>query len=103
VDNLISSNAVRTSLVGLVKSLSNEVAADGITVNNLLPGYTNTNRLAHLAEMNPKVNEVKETIPMKRFGTPTEFAAAAAFLVSDRASYITGQSLAVDGGWIKGH
>ncbi|MDQ6762687.1 MAG: SDR family oxidoreductase [Bacteroidota bacterium] len=102
-DNLVSSNAVRTSLLGLVKSLSNEVALYGITVNNLMPGYTNTNRLKDLVEKNPKVNEVKETIPMKRFGTTTEFAAAAAFLVSERASYITGQSLAVDGGWIKGH
>ena len=101
-DNLISSNAVRTSLLGLVKSLSNEVAAFGITVNNIMPGYTSTNRLKELIEKNPKVNEVKETIPMKRFGKPTEFAAAAAFLVSERASYITGQSLAVDGGWIKG-
>lgn len=103
VDNLISSNAVRTSLLGLAKSLSNEVAPFGITVNNLLPGYTNTDRLAHLIEKNPNVNQVKETIPMKRFGTTVEFAAAAAFLVSERASYITGQSLAVDGGWIKGH
>jgi 3-oxoacyl-[acyl-carrier protein] reductase len=103
VDNLMSSNAVRTSLLGLVKSLSNEVAVYGITVNNLLPGYTSTNRLEQLVAKNPKVNEAKETIPMKRFGTPTEFAAAAAFLVSARASYITGQSLAVDGGWIKGH
>ena len=103
VDNLISSNAVRTSLLGLAKSLSNEVAPYGITVNNLLPGYTNTDRLAHLLEKNPKVNDVKESIPMKRFGTPMEFAAAAAFLVSERASYITGQSLAVDGGWIKGN
>lgn len=102
-NNLISSNAVRTSLLGLVKSLSNEVAAYGITVNNLMPGYTNTNRLKGLVERDPKVNEVKETIPMKRFGDPAEFAAAAAFLVSERASYITGQSLAVDGGWIKGH
>jgi 3-oxoacyl-[acyl-carrier protein] reductase len=102
-DNLISSNAVRTSLLGLVKSLSNEVAANGITVNNILPGYTSTNRLETLIEKNPKVNEVKEAIPMKRFGTPEEFAAAAAFLVSERAGYITGQSLAVDGGWIKGH
>ncbi|MGB4398467.1 MAG: SDR family oxidoreductase [Daejeonella sp.] len=102
-DNLISSNAVRTSLLGLVKSLSNEVALHGITVNNLLPGYTNTNRLENLIHKNPKVIEVKDTIPMKRFGTPEEFAAAAAFLVSERASYITGQSLAVDGGWIKGH
>ncbi|MBC7746258.1 MAG: SDR family oxidoreductase [Flavobacterium sp.] len=102
-ENLISSNAVRTSLLGLVKSLSNEVAAYGVTVNNLMPGYTNTNRLKDLIEKNPKVNEVKESIPMKRFGTTEEFAAAAAFLVSERASYITGQSLAVDGGWIKGH
>lgn len=101
-DNLISSNAVRTSLLGLVKSLSNEVGAYGITVNNLMPGYTSTNRLEELIEKNPKVNDVKETIPMKRFGKPSEFAAAAAFLVSERASYITGQSLAVDGGWIKG-
>jgi 3-oxoacyl-[acyl-carrier protein] reductase len=102
-DNLISSNAVRASLLGLVKSLSKEVAEYGITVNNLMPGYTNTNRLEQLVAKDPKVNQIKETIPMKRFGTPSEFAAAAAFLVSDRASYITGQSLAVDGGWIKGH
>ena len=101
-DNLISSNAVRTSLLGLVKSLSNEVAIYGITVNNLLPGYTSTNRLENLIENNPKVNDVKDAIPMKRFGTTEEFAAAAAFLVSGRASYITGVSLAVDGGWIKG-
>lgn len=102
-DNLISSNAVRTSLLGLTKSLSNEIASYGVTVNNLMPGYTNTNRLAGLVEKNPKVNEVKDTIPMRRFGNPEEFAAAAAFLVSEKASYITGQSLAVDGGWIKGH
>ena len=102
-DNLISSNAVSTSLLGLLKSLSNEMAAHGITVNNILPGYTSTNRLQGLIEKNPKVNEVKEAIPMKRFGTTAEFAAAAVFLVSERASYITGQSLAVDGGWIKGH
>jgi 3-oxoacyl-[acyl-carrier protein] reductase len=103
VDNLIASNAVRTSLLGLVKSLSNEVAAYGITVNNLMPGYTITNRLEQLIEKNPKVIKAKETIPMKRFGTTAEFAAAGVFLVSERASYITGQSLAVDGGWIKGH
>lgn len=102
-DNLISSNAVRTSLLGLVKSLSNEVAPYGITVNNIMPGYTSTNRLKALIEKNPKVEEVKDTIPMKRFGSAAEFAAAAAFLVSEKASYITGQSLAVDGGWIKGH
>ncbi|GHN01869.1 3-oxoacyl-ACP reductase [Cytophagales bacterium WSM2-2] len=103
VDNLISSNAVRTSLLGLTKSLSNELGPFGITVNSLLPGYTTTDRLENLIQKNPKVNEVKETIPLRRFGTPEEFAAAAAFLVSERASYITGQALAVDGGWIKGY
>jgi 3-oxoacyl-[acyl-carrier protein] reductase len=102
-DNLISSNAVRTGLLGLVKSLSNEVAIYGITVNNLMPGYTHTNRLENLIAKNPEVNKVKEAIPMKRFGRPEEFAAAAVFLVSERASYVTGQSLAVDGGWIKGN
>ena len=103
VDNLITSNAVRTSLMGLVKSLSNEVAVYGITINNLMPGFTNTNRLKYLADHDPVINQVKETIPMKRFGNTNEFAAAAAFLVSERASYITGQSLSVDGGWIKGN
>lgn len=103
VDNLISSNSVRTSLLGLVKSLSNEVAQYGITVNNLMPGYTSTNRLKDLIEKNPAIKNLEDSIPMKRFGTPSEFAAAATFLVSERASYITGQSLAVDGGWIKGN
>lgn len=103
VDNLMSSNSVRTSLVGLVKSLSNEVATQGITVNNIMPGYTETNRLKHLMDENPNLSKVIEAIPMKRFGSVEEFAAAAAFLVSERASYITGQSLAVDGGWIKGN
>lgn len=103
VDNLIASNAVRTSLLGLVKSLSNEVGEYGITVNNLLPGFTRTERLEKLVEKNPKMLETKDAIPLKRFGTPEEFAAVAAFLVSECASYITGQSLAVDGGWIKGY
>jgi 3-oxoacyl-[acyl-carrier protein] reductase len=103
VENLIPSNAVRTSLLGLVKSLSNELAPFNITVNNLLPGFTETERLEKLVEKNPKLALVKETIPMGRFGTPEEFAAVAAFLVSERASYITGQALAVDGGWIKGY
>jgi 3-oxoacyl-[acyl-carrier protein] reductase len=103
VDNLIASNSVRSSLLGLVKSLSNELAMHGITVNNLLPGFTQTERLGKLIERNPKLNDVKDTIPMKRFGAPEEFASAAAFLVSERASYITGQALAVDGGWVKGY
>ncbi|MBT8220400.1 MAG: SDR family oxidoreductase [Bacteroidia bacterium] len=102
VPNLITSNAVRSSLLGLSKSLSNELAQYSITVNNLMPGYTLTTRLSNLIQQNPAVQEVTKEIPLGRFGKPEEFAAAAAFLVSDRASYISGVSLAVDGGWIRG-
>ncbi len=77
-------------------------AADGITVNNIMPGFTLTERLKQLVEKNPDFGKVEEAIPMGRFGTPEEFAAAAVFLVSEPASYITGVSLPVDGGWIKG-
>ncbi len=103
VANLISSNAVRGSLLGLVKSLSDEMAHYGITVNNIMPGYTLTNRLSELMQDNPNVDQIKKTIPMRRFGEVEEFASAAVFLVSMRASYITGQSLAVDGGVIRGY
>ena len=102
VDNLIASNAVRSSLLGFMKSLANEVAPFGITVNNLMPGFTLTERLEKLIEANPDFRAAEATIPMNRFGRPDEFAAAAAFLVSERASYITGVSIPVDGGWIKG-
>ncbi len=101
VDNLILSNAVRASVVGLMKSLSNELGECNITVNNVMPGYTETQRLRKLIEGNPSMGDVTKEIPLRRFGKPEEFAAAVAFLASDRASYITGVSLAVDGGWIK--
>lgn len=101
VDNLILSNSVRASVVGLVKSLSNELGTHNITVNNVMPGYTKTNRLLSLIETNPDFKNAINEIPLKRFGNPEEFAAAVTFLASDRASYITGTSLAVDGGWIK--
>ncbi|MBF89277.1 MAG: hypothetical protein CMG75_06370 [Candidatus Marinimicrobia bacterium] len=102
IENLITSNAIRTGLVGFVKSLSNEVASTGITVNNIMPGWTMTDRLKQLISDNPNFAKAIDSIPMKRFGTPEEFASAAIFLVSDKASYITGVSLPVDGGWIKG-
>ena len=102
IENLIISNAIRTGLVGFVKSLSNEVASSGITVNNIMPGWTMTDRLKQLISDNPDFEKAIDSIPMKRFGTPEEFASAAIFLVSDKASYITGVSLPVDGGWIKG-
>jgi 3-oxoacyl-[acyl-carrier protein] reductase len=102
VPNLILSNAVRSSVVGLMKTLSNELGAYGITVNNVMPGYTQTARLMRLIETNPSVASVTSEIPLGRFGKPEEFSAAVAFLASERASYITGISLAVDGGWIRG-
>ncbi len=101
VDNLILSNSVRASVVGLTKSLANELGVYNITVNNVMPGYTKTNRLLSLIETNPDFKNAINEIPLKRFGNPEEFAAAVTFLASARASYITGTSLAVDGGWIK--
>jgi 3-oxoacyl-[acyl-carrier protein] reductase len=101
VNNLILSNSVRASVVGLIKTLSNEVALHNITANNVMPGYTETERLTQLVANNPSFSNAKSEVPMGRFGTPDEFAAAVVFLASERASYITGQSLAVDGGWIK--
>ena len=101
VNNLILSNSVRASVVGLMKTLSNELAMYNITVNNVMPGYTETERLKELIKTNPSFASAKSEIPMGRFGKPEEFAAAVAFLASERAGYITGVSLAVDGGWIR--
>jgi 3-oxoacyl-[acyl-carrier protein] reductase len=102
VNNLILSNSVRASVVGLIKTLSNELGMYNITVNNVMPGYTETDRLKELMENNFSFASAKTEVPLGRFGKPEEFAAAVAFLASERASYITGVSLAVDGGWIKG-
>ncbi len=102
VEGLVLSNSVRASVVGLVKTLSSELGPHNITVNNVMPGYTQTRRLENLFAKNPKFLTVTEEIPLRRIGRPEEFAAAVAFLASERASYITGVSLPVDGGWIKG-
>jgi 3-oxoacyl-[acyl-carrier protein] reductase len=110
VDGLILSNSVRAAVTGFARTLANEVAPYNVTVNNVLPGYTRTERLIHLAEHNAKTrgSEVDEAyaqweseIPMRRLGEPNELAALVAFLASQRASYITAQSIAVDGGWIR--
>jgi len=101
VENLILSNSIRASVVGLMKTLATELGPYNITVNNVMPGYTKTHRLKKLIENNPSFALAVDEIPLKRFGNPEEFAAAVAFLASERASYITGVSLAVDGGWIK--
>jgi 3-oxoacyl-[acyl-carrier protein] reductase len=102
VNNLILSNSVRASVAGLIKTLSNELGTYNITVNNIMPGYTETERLKELMINNPSFESAKNEIPLGRFGKPEEFASAVAFLSSERASYITGVSLAVDGGWVKG-
>ena len=110
VGNLILSNSLRAAVTGFAKTLADEVASFGITVNNILPGYTRTERVEQLADtiaekegMTSAGAKARWTaeIPMKRLGEPREFAALAAFLVSERASYITGSSIAVDGGWIR--
>ncbi|MEO6453880.1 MAG: SDR family oxidoreductase, partial [Ginsengibacter sp.] len=102
VNNLILSNSIRASVVGLMKTLANELAMYNITVSNVMPGYTETERLKELINKNSALAAAKAEIPLGRFGKPEEFAAAVAFLASERASYITGISLAIDGGLIKG-
>ena len=111
VDGLMLSNSVRAAVIGFARTLATEVAADGVTVNNLLPGYTRTARVEELARQMAEgggggegglITRWEGEIPMRRLGEPREFAALAAFLASERASYITGQSIAVDGGWIRG-
>ncbi len=100
ISALTTSNGLRAGLAGLCKSLANEMAPFGITVNVLLPGYTNTDRLKNL-----KLSEeqVKLMVPAGRLGDPRELADFATFLASPKASYVTGQSIAIDGGVLKGH
>ena len=110
VDGLILSNSVRAAVTGWARTLANEVARDGITVNCVLPGYTRTDRVEQLnaaraaAEGAPVEDIQRRTeaqIPMRRLGEPREFAAMVAFLASERASYITAQSVVIDGGWVR--
>ncbi len=110
VEGLLLSNSLRAAVTGFAKTLASEVAPHGITVNNILPGYTRTERVEELARAigersgKPAADAFakwEKEIPMGRLGEPREFAALAAFLASERASYITGSSIAVDGGWIR--
>ena len=111
VDGLMLSNSLRSAVTGFAKTLANEVASFGITVNNILPGYTRTERIDQLAQAAATREGIsreaaaakwESEIPAGRLGEPREFGAVAAFLASERASFVTGTSIPVDGGWIKG-
>ena len=110
IDGLMLSTSIRAAVTGFSRTLANEVAADRVTVNTVLPGFMNTERVAELnqatAAREQVAVEVVEKrvigrIPMRRLGEPGELAQLVVFLASDQASYITGQSIAVDGGWIQ--
>jgi 3-oxoacyl-[acyl-carrier protein] reductase len=100
-DNLALTNAVRPGLTGWAKSLSRQLGPRGITVNCLAPGRIETARLTQLYPDGPSEEDVR-TIPLGRWGTPQEFGDVACFLASDRARYITGTTLLVDGGLARG-
>ncbi|MEJ2009596.1 MAG: SDR family oxidoreductase [Acidobacteriota bacterium] len=111
IDNLVLSNSVRSAVSGLMKSLSNEYGKDNILVTNVCPGYTLTSRLDELSARLAKAEGIdpkqvqerwaKQT-PLGRLGQPEEFANMVVFLASERASYVTGISVAIDGGLVKG-
>lgn len=110
IDNLVLSNALRAAVVGLAKTLSLELARDRILVNSVAPGYTRTDRVLQLAQAGAEREGTDvETIlerqgkntPLGRIGEPEELAALIVFLASDRASYITGTTIQVDGGAVR--
>jgi len=111
VADLVLSNAVRAAVVGLVKSLANEFGKDGILVNNVGPGFTATDRLKELAKARASASGKPEEeifrawaadAPLQRLGDPREVAETIVWLASERASYVTGQTVLVDGGMYKG-
>lgn len=110
IDPLILSNTARAGVLGFSKSLSNQMAPFGITINSVCPGYTKTERVKALAksfeesgkgEARDYYRSIEQTIPMGRFGLPPEIASAVVFLCSEAAGYITGVALQVDGGYIQ--
>lgn len=111
VADLVLSNAVRAAVVGLVKSLANEFGKDGILVNNVGPGFTATDRLKELARARATGSGKNEQeffdawaaeAPVRRVGEPREVAETIVWLASERASFVTGQTVLVDGGLYKG-
>ena len=111
VSGLMLSNSLRAAVVGFSKTLSNELAGDRILVNCVAPGYTRTERVTDLAAATARREGVEPSdierrfvsqVPLRRLGEPREFGDVVAFLASDRASYITGATIQVDGGYIQG-
>jgi len=107
LDNLLLSNVFRSGVVALVKSLANELAGEGIRVNNIVPGRIDTSRVHAIDTMNAgkkgiSLEDERQVqfgeIPLGRYGTIEDMGAAGAFLLSDAAQYITGATLVVDGG-----
>lgn len=110
LDNLMLSNSIRMAVIGLTKSLSNELAGEGITVNSVLPGWTRTERVQQLLQsiaqrdgipVEEAEARITRNIPAGRMGRPEEFANVVVFLASERASYVNGASLQVDGGFYR--
>lgn len=110
IEGLLLSNSIRSAVAGLAKSLANECARDNVLVNSVMPGYTRTERLQELAAtLSAQRGVSREEVergwismtPLGRLGEPRELAALVAFLASERASFITGTSTAVDGGRVK--
>ena len=111
IDNLMLSNSIRAAVTGFTRTLANEVASFGITVNNVLPGFTKTERLSFLAQKTAEINKTtleqvyegwESRIPAGRLGRPDEIGDCIAFLASEKASYITGTSIPIDGGYVRG-
>jgi 3-oxoacyl-[acyl-carrier protein] reductase len=99
LEKMVLSNSIRSAVSGLVKTLSNECGPYGVLVNNICPGYTAT---ARLLSIGLDENAISAQIPLRRLGTPEEFANVAVFLCSERASYVNGVTIPVDGGLVRG-
>jgi 3-oxoacyl-[acyl-carrier protein] reductase len=101
IDNLALSNAIRPGLVGWLMTVARELGPTGVTVNAIAPGRIDTERLHEVYPDGPSEADLA-AIPLRRFGAPSEIGEVVCFLASDRAAYVTGATIAVDGGLTRG-